>query len=249
MTHETTLVSYPKSGRTWLKVLLGKYFADAAGAPPEEVADLDRLTARLGLPALTQTHDGSGVYGRRSSRELQADKSEYGSHDVLLLTRGVPDTLVSSYFQATRRRNVFDGGMKSFVRSERFGARKLITFLEQWHAARETPHRLLHVTYESLHADTRAVLAEVLEFLGVARVEPVHLESAIEFARFENMRRMESQDALGRSWLRPRDATDQDSFKTRRGKVGGYRDYLTPEDIAFVEAEVTKSRCPWVRMA
>jgi hypothetical protein len=38
--------------------------------------------------------------------------------------------------------------------------------------------------------------------------------------------------------LRPGSLDDEESFKTRRGKVGGFADYLSPEDVAFVEEKV-----------
>jgi len=38
--------------------------------------------------------------------------------------------------------------------------------------------------------------------------------------------------------VRPGDGGNPDSFKVRRGKVGGYRDYFTPEQIRVIDAMV-----------
>jgi hypothetical protein len=40
--------------------------------------------------------------------------------------------------------------------------------------------------------------------------------------------------------LHPGDVRDPESFKVRRGKVGGYREYLSAEDQQFAEAALTK---------
>ena len=40
--------------------------------------------------------------------------------------------------------------------------------------------------------------------------------------------------------LTPRDVRNPNSYKVRRGKVGGFVDYLSPEDIAYCD-EVLKS--------
>ena len=40
--------------------------------------------------------------------------------------------------------------------------------------------------------------------------------------------------------LQPCDARDPDSFKVRRGKVGGYVDYLGAADVAFLDREVER---------
>jgi hypothetical protein len=38
--------------------------------------------------------------------------------------------------------------------------------------------------------------------------------------------------------VKPGDEGNPDSFKVRRGKVGGYRDYFTPEQVRIVDAMV-----------
>jgi hypothetical protein len=43
--------------------------------------------------------------------------------------------------------------------------------------------------------------------------------------------------------LQPGDARDPESFKVRRGKIGGYIDYLEQEDMAYV-AEVMRELDP-----
>ena len=58
------------------------------------------------------------------------------------------------------------------------------------------------------------------------------------------MRRLESgaKDAQGTELvadlnteaLRPKDAADPDSYKVRRGKVGGFADYLAASDIEYL---------------
>jgi len=245
---ENFIVSYPKSGRTWLRVLVSAYLVERHERPEAEIEDLGALAERAGLAPIQLIHDGSGI-GRGSPwTELWVDKSRFGQSGVLLLSRSVPDTLVSSYFQATRRRDAFEGSMSSFLRSPQFGVRKVVTFLEQWHAARDIPARFLHLTYESMHDRTSEILTEALEFLGVREIDPGVVDRAVEYSRFENMRRLESGRAIGHRWLRPGDPDDPDSFKVRRGKVGGYREYLTPEDVAYVEGVVSASTCPWVRM-
>jgi len=45
--------------------------------------------------------------------------------------------------------------------------------------------------------------------------------------------------------LRPRDSHDEESFKVRKGKVGGYVDYLDPDDRAFVERVIRELGDPY----
>ena len=55
---------------------------------------------------------------------------------------------------------------------------------------------------------------------------------------------MESTGSLESGRLRPRDPNDPESFKTRRGKVGGFVDYLTPDEIAEVERRIRSGLDP-----
>jgi hypothetical protein len=71
------------------------------------------------------------------------------------------------------------------------------------------------------------------------------LDGAVEFARFDNMRALERKNAFKSARLRPADGADPESFKTRKGKVGGYREYFTDEDLAYLEARIADRLSPF----
>jgi hypothetical protein len=63
----------------------------------------------------------------------------------------------------------------------------------------------------------------------------------VDFASVENMRKMEQENAGKRAAnarLKPADANDPSSFKVRRAKVGGWRDYVTEEQAAAIDGMV-----------
>ena len=41
-----------------------------------------------------------------------------------------------------------------------------------------------------------------------------------------------------------RDKDNPESFKVRRGKVGGWRDYFTEAEVALIEAELDRTLLP-----
>jgi hypothetical protein len=77
----------------------------------------------------------------------------------------------------------------------------------------------------------RRVLAAVGETDPQAR----HFENALEFSRFGNMRKMEASLEYDRQLLQPGDVNDPESYKVRRGKIGGYVDYLDPSDVEYAD--------------
>lgn len=244
---ETFVLSYPKVGRTWLRALVGKALVDRYGLPQERVLDTEALVAALGFPSLGFDHDGSGMMGKRTWRDLSPDKSAYRGNRVLLLGRDVRDTLVSAYFHATRRIGEFGGPIADFVRDDRFGADKVLTFYRHWHEAQSVPREFLFLRYEALHADPAPALKRVLDFLGARDVPDAMMHEAIRFARFDNLRQAEAEGRYRSPALRAASGSDPESFKVRKGKVGGFRDYLSDDDIAWIDARESAIGCEFTR--
>ena len=76
-----------------------------------------------------------------------------------------------------------------------------------------------------------------MAFLGTPATDEV-LEEAIAFADFEALRSKEREGFFTTEKLRTADSADDNAFKVRRGKMGGYRDYLTPEERLRVDSLV-----------
>jgi len=213
------LVSFPKSGRTWLRVML-----DAAKVH------------------IDYTHDFSGYVGQRHYAEMEHDKSGYKDRRIVLLVRDPRDVVVSGYFHASKRIGNFSGPISEFVRNPRLGIEKIIIFNSDWLASAGIPKDFRLVQYEDMHTRLREVLAEVIRFADPKRRLP-DLDKIMELGRFENMQEMENSGELADKYghiLKPGDPTDVESFKCRKGKVGGYADYLSEDDIEYCNAMMAK---------
>lgn len=233
------LISYPKCGRTWLRMLLGKYVLgpDGQGNPLE----LLRLTrANPEFCSLEVTHDDF-PHWKRADR-IFTNKQAYAGKKVIFLVRDPRDTLVSYYFQYMRRGDrflandkTFDGSLSDFVRHEIGGLRSLVAFYNVWAVNRDIPAGFLLVTYEDMKKDVRKVLRDMIGFLDWPIRNADFIDEVVAFASFDNMRKMEETDALNDARLKAPDNQDPESFKVRKGNVGGYRDYLTEEDILYID--------------
>jgi hypothetical protein len=102
------------------------------------------------------------------------------------------------------------------------------------------------VTYEDLHRDTAGTLARVLAHMGTT-TSPAALAAAVEYCRFDNLRKAEAEDRFGTDILRPARDGDPEAFKVRQGKVGNYARYLSAEDIAYIDAAVAARGCEFAR--
>lgn len=226
------VLSFPKTGRTWLRLLLGKAIALHHGLDDAEVMELDKLAQAIdGLPRIRFKHDDNPHF--KAASELVTAKTEYRDRKVVFLVRDIRDTLVSAYFQMTKREDSyrFEGELADFMASKRGSVDTMIRFYNIWADQQHVPKDFLLVRYEDLHADAGKELKRVLDFIGETGVSDETIAEAVAFSRFDNMRKMEQRDALGSGRLKPGNAADPESFKTRKGKVGGYVEYLTPEQV------------------
>jgi hypothetical protein len=68
------------------------------------------------------------------------------------------------------------------------------------------------------------------------------VQQAVEFAAYDNMKKMEEDTFFKGSGARvkPGDKDNPQSFKVRKAKVGGYRDYFSDEQCQQLEEMVAQ---------
>ncbi|MET0230970.1 MAG: sulfotransferase domain-containing protein [Rhodanobacteraceae bacterium] len=209
-------VSFPKSGRTWIRYLLGQL-----GVDREIAFHHDRFEFNDGAKP---PHDF----------DLAARLAHYRNVDRLVyLERDPRDVMVSLYHQVTGRFREFfayDGTLSQFIRDDYFGATNLERFRRMWHAiARERAFPI--VTYEACHADPAAIVRRIVDYYGFD-VDDAAIARAVAASSFERMKEVEAADDFPEPWLRPKSGFP----KVREGKVGGFRSVLAHEDIAYLDA-------------
>jgi hypothetical protein len=240
---DVLVLSFPSSGRTWLQLMIARALSRHLGIQGELNLHPHVLVRDCpGVPRIKFKHDDNPHLKLPS--ELVTRKSEYRDRKVVLLTRDIRDLVVSAFFQLSRREKRFGGDLHEFLRCPRGSVDTMIRFYNMWADSRDVPRAFLKVRYEDLHADAAGQLRRVFDFAGLGSVPDETLQEAAEFARFENMRRMEAADAMVTHRLRPADPTDKESFKTRRGKVGGYTDYLSPEEVEWLNRRLREELHP-----
>lgn len=229
------LISYPKCGRTWLRMLLGWYAGGLEAANPMEVFQLSHAA---GITRLDVSHDDYPHF--KPANRLFTDKEAYRGKTVLFLVRDPRDVLVSNYFQFLKRGDrelagaEFTGELSDFIRSSIGGLEGLVGFYNLWARNREVPAQFEIITYEDLLSDDRAVLERCVRLLGWPEKQPALVEKIVDAGKFRNLRKLEAANAYNDNRLAAADTSDPESFKIRRGKAGGYVDYLSAGDVDWI---------------
>ena len=108
MNINTYIISYPKSGRTWLRALIGKYLSKKHNLPNKKLLETEYITKVSNIPIARFTHDGAEWTQGNPLKlllhieyyNLPKNKSKYKNKNVILLQRDIKDTVVSAYFQS-----------------------------------------------------------------------------------------------------------------------------------------------------
>ena len=229
------LISYPKSGRTWLRYLLSCYLAELADLGFEP----DLTTTFRVLPNFDRdpVRGIGAVVGKPHPlvlvSHLPYDRRLFGDRPVLFLIRDPRDVMVSAYFHATRHKHVFEGDIAQFLDNRHYGMPALMRYLNGWAdglAAR--PH--LIVSYEEMMNEIEGVVSAILAFLRV-EVRPFVLRRAIATASFDQMRdRERGQGIPGHRY----DRTDDQSLRMRSGRAKAFSDWLD-----HAQSEAILDRC------
>ena len=239
-------VSYGKCGRTWLNVMVSKYFQRRYALPDRLLFDFDNLhRLNPSIPTVMITHDN---YIRDFMRSGPR-KTAFYKKATSLLVRHPADIATSLYFHWQHRMrpekkllnrfpahgteiSIYDFVMFPTVLPV------ILRYLNEW--AHEAPRveNLLLSRYEDLRADPHRELARVLRWMGQEPAD-ADIAAAVDFASFEKLRQLEADAAFtGHRRLTPGAAENPDSYKVRRAKVGGFRDYFTDDQVATIERAV-----------
>jgi hypothetical protein len=249
------LVSFGKSGRTWLRVMLSRLYQQIYALPENTLIGFDNFhSMNRAIPRMFFTHDNYiGDYtGHRDS------KVDFYGKKVVLLVRDPRDVAVSQFFQWKYRMktnkkainqypehgsevSIFD-----FVTDPAAGLQKVIDFLNLW--ASEAPHMrdFFLLRYEDLKARPEDMLRQLAAFMAIP-ANDAHIRDAVEFSSYDNMKKMEEKKTfwLSGGRMAPGDRSNPNSYKVRRAKVGGYRDYFDDRQVEVIDGITAKNLAPF----
>jgi hypothetical protein len=243
---DAIVVSIPKSGRTWLRAFLSAYFCGRYEHPFS--LDLNKYQDSR-IPRVIYSHDlfehrTKGRWWDRARGKYLIPAGELRRTRIILLVRDPRDAFVSHYVQLTRPTAEAPGKLKSkkvddMLRDPFLGIEQIVRTMNDWLAEfGDRPSRTL-VRYEDLRSRPAEEFGRVLTAIGEQQISQEHLDAALRFSEFSNMKKLEAAGAFDSKILQPRDRNDPESFNVRRGRIGGYADYLSASDIEYANAAIS----------
>jgi len=208
---DLVLVSYPKSGSTWVRFILADVLLGNG--------EVGFLKVQHRLPEISASAAEHGVdFESLPSPRIIHTHAVYvpECRTVVYILRDGRDVMVSFYFHQ-RKFHGFGGSFLEFLEY----ARRLSEWdehVDSWIFNNPTLERVCVIRYEALLADTFHEMKKLLSF-GKLKCSDDELRGAIERCSFENMQRIEKEKGLGYVG-----AGDTDIAFIRKGGSGHWRE-------------------------
>jgi Sulfotransferase domain len=230
------VVGHPKSGNTWLSLMLAVLVEDGFDADAATVSNVRRF-----LPAIHNRDRRVAEFERlpspRMFRNEQPVFPELYPRTVYIV-RDPRAVYVSYYHHALHDTAKVGWSLDDAVDEllEHGCFEDLEPWLVRWdrHAGEWLDRRdrqPVHVVrYEDLQEDARKALVAVVDFLGL-EVDPEHIDEAVERASFRSMRAQEEEHGA-----EPYSGTKGErGYFTRKGTVDSWRDELSERSARRIE--------------
>jgi len=193
---DTFLVSYPRSGNTWTRFLLGYYLFEDK---------FDFVTKENFLPAIKANTNNQLLKVPRP-RILKSHSKYFPSYPkVIYLVRDPRDVIVSHFHWAKKNPNKkrnnaslsFEQYAEIFFKGDFYFGRWDEHFLGWKSNSERIKNGFLLIKYEDLKNDTQTAFSRIVKFLNLD-YDPVKIDDAIRKASFDNMKSLEKnqQDKL-----------------------------------------------------
>jgi len=229
------LVSYPRSGNTWTRFLIGNML------DPSDPVTFATLEARIPEIYFTPDHTLREQTRPRILKSHECFQPHYPR--VIYLVRDPRDVAVSFYHHNIKAGNITDGYpmdefVPRFIRGEfdpKWGSWS--DHVKSWVMLRGYSPDFLAMRFETMKQEPLEQLARIADFLrprgfSVPSTRD-RLERAIKLSSPERMRKLEKEQAA--EWELTRN-TRPDKATVRTAKVGGWRDELSATAVGAIES-------------
>jgi hypothetical protein len=224
------LTSYPRSGNTWTRFLVGNLvhteeavtFLNVERLVPDMYKHGDYYMRHLPRPRILKSHE---VFDPRYQK-------------IIYIVRDPRDVAISNYHWEMKQRAVKDGvPIEQFLPDwidgkvwDRLG--NWGDHVTSWLSTRGDRSGFVMLRYEDLIADPARELVKVAKLLGI-EPSPDRLARAADLSSADRMRQLEQTQ--GKKWVQTR-YTRQDKPFVRKAASGGWKSVLSSQSVAAIEA-------------
>ncbi|MEP1094946.1 MAG: sulfotransferase domain-containing protein [Cyclobacteriaceae bacterium] len=222
------IASYPRSGNTWLRFLIGTLYSDQTvtwenmeSIVPDIYRCSDKFLREIKRPRILKSHHPFDARYKK----------------VIYIVRDPRDVLVSFYYFQIKfgneqdNQNNFNLFFENYVNGKigDYGSWK--TNIESWKTNKEKVNNgLIFLRYEDILRDTKHSLNEIADFLEIKK-SPERIDEVISLSSFANMKKLENEQSDTASIFKK--SNNELNF-VRQGEVGVWKDLLSKRQLEIL---------------
>jgi len=222
------IVSYPRSGNTWLRFLIGNIvyqndyvnFESIETKIPDIYQNSEKKLKDISPPRILKSHE---YFDPRYK-------------NIIYLVRDPRDVVISYYHYHIKMRSIIDDyPIEKFV--NRFLIGELDSYgswednVGSWIRMRQNSQNFLLIHYENVLKDPKSELMKISKFLRI-NADDERLDRAIELSSKDNMKKLEK---LQTHLWKPIRRSRKDKMFVRNARVGGWKDELPKSSAEEIE--------------
>ena len=236
------IVSFPKSGRTWIRYFLGQYLNIEYGMPmdlefmPQPYWTQERHD--LDFPGIYFTHDWFDTRHSDRANPGVFFKDILDKKPMILLLRNPMDTIVSYYYHKVKREereNQLRLELRQFILDDRYGLGRYCAWMDAMLDYMQSRSNTLTITYEDMIKDMSYEMNRMFDFMKIREHRKTIPLAAAE-SGFNSMQKAEIQAntdpntaGIGRLGMQGWDG-HPDRLKVRKGKIGSWKEELSLDE-------------------
>ena len=234
------VAGYPKTGRTWVRYMLASALVEHYDLDLDvnlnnvyNIVPNDEAGRVPGQPAYAY----DGTVPKIEMTHQRYVESEHQYVMKIFLMRDPRDIMVSHWLHNQNQRHQFDGTLSDFIHDSKFGIDAFLDHLSSWAPKLNTKDV---VTYENMRSNPVGALKRIIDTLKVP-ISASEAAAAVSASSMDNMRQKEIQHGIAGHVY---DKANPEALRVRRGKVGGFVDYMLPQDEEYIHERIASSEPP-----
>ncbi|MDQ3047173.1 MAG: sulfotransferase domain-containing protein [Bacteroidota bacterium] len=213
------LVSYPKSGNTWLRFLIANMINNKNNITFNNIDEY--------VHGLYSARDK--INQKKKNRIIKSHHPYFNHYPkTVYICRDLRDTLVSYYHYQVALKE-FSGTLSDFIHSPKhtdhpYGSwsNHIITAFEK---KKEDPESILIIRYEDLHTDPSSLITELSHFCGIPLSLPI--SEIINRCSFDSLKK--NENTFGSDFKKQ---SGHNFF--REGKSASWKEHFSSEDLKWL---------------
>ena len=224
------IVSFPKSGTTWLNFIMANVHLKMSGREQQ----VSFYNIHDFVPDIMQNRSlKNNILAFPGHRVIKSHAEMNPRYTKIMYLIRDPRDVMVSYYWFLKNLGSWNEDLHHLIHSPACGIEAWCRHVQGWIEKTPATSHLFSIRYEDLRSNPFKVMTKIYSLLGYKIPEEV-LNQAIEMSSFENMQKLEAEYKNSGDFRFP------ELKFVRKGKSGDYRTEISEVDLKFISEKAAR---------